>query len=101
MKPRIMLPVLFAVSLMASAKSANSATPPQGPAAGAAQSSGDAGAVRVPPQTDPAGVATPPKNVDPGIDNATDSIDAKNQKKSTEKKTQKRKHKHKQGQASP
>lgn len=46
----------------------------------------NSGVVVVPPKTDPEAIATPPKNVDPGMDDATGRIDEKNRKKSQDKK---------------
>jgi hypothetical protein len=54
-------------------------------------SSGDAGAVVVPPPTDSGAVATPPKNVDPAIDDATGGVDAKNRQQTERKQQRNRK----------
>jgi hypothetical protein len=84
---QIMLCALLAAPVVTVAQTAAPAQPSSsmktapGPAA-----PGDPGAVVVPPKTDSAAIATPPKNVDPGIDAATEGVDAKNQQKSQEKK---------------
>jgi hypothetical protein len=42
----------------------------------------DPGAIVVPPTTNSKSITTPPKNVDPKIDSATESIDRRNKQKS-------------------
>jgi hypothetical protein len=45
----------------------------------------DPGAIVVPPTTNSKSITTPPKNVDPKIDSATESIDRRNKQKSDAK----------------
>jgi hypothetical protein len=45
----------------------------------------NSGVIVVPPKTDHAAIATPPRNIDPEIDAATRDIDKKNRKKSQDK----------------
>jgi hypothetical protein len=45
----------------------------------------DPGSIVVPPTTNSRSIATPPKNVDPKIDSATESIDRRNKQKSDAK----------------
>jgi hypothetical protein len=45
----------------------------------------DSGMVVVPPKVDSKSVKTPPKNIDPEIDDATKDIDRENRKKSDDK----------------
>jgi hypothetical protein len=47
-------------------------------------------AIVVPPKMDSEAVATPPKNVDPGINAATPSVDSKNRQQTEEKSAKKR-----------
>lgn len=45
----------------------------------------DPGAIVVPPTTDSKSITTPPRNIDPKIDSATESIDRRNKQKSDAK----------------
>jgi hypothetical protein len=47
----------------------------------------NSGMVVVPPKTDPEAIVTPPKQVDPKIDDATPGVDRKNAEKSQDKKS--------------
>lgn len=87
----LIVTALLSTALAATAQSSGGSSAPASPDAGmvrqpkGADSSGDSGAVVVPPATDSRSVATPPKNVDPGMDDATGSIDAKNRKQTEDK----------------
>jgi hypothetical protein len=49
------------------------------------QAPSNSGVIVVPPKTDPEAITTPPKNVDPEIDDVTKDIDRKNRQKSEDK----------------
>lgn len=51
------------------------------------------GKIIVPPTVDPGSVTTPPKNIDPKIDDATGGIDRKNRKETQDKDTDRAKRK--------
>lgn len=83
---QIMLCSLLAMPVMAGAQVVTPEQPSSGagtaPGAQGASGTGDAGAVVVPPKMDPAAIATPPKRIDPKMDDATAGVDARNRQKS-------------------
>lgn len=94
MKP---LPIMLAASLLVStgawAQGSGAANPDPGmskapPAAGTPV---DKGAVVTPPKTGTEdAVITPPRNVDPAIDDATEGVDARNRQQTDKKKSTRR-----------
>ena len=92
-----LLQIMLAASLLVSAGAwaQGTANPDPGiskapPAAGTPM---DKGAVVTPPKTGTEdAIITPPKNVDPAIDDATEGVDARNRQQTDKKKSARRKH---------